>query len=312
MRDLTLVRSRPWSDVWRVEAGEGRWWLKVNGAGTTYEPRLLQQLAGLGSALVPGCLVHPDQPWSLIEDAGQPLTELDPALPRAEQVELWCTLLADYAELQRTAAARGRPDLGLPDFSPEQLPSRLDEVLADQAWFSRRAAPDLTAEQLDRIGRTGAALQAAAQQLVGGVACSVQHDDLHAGNVLVESAGSGPRPRARLIDWGDAVWAHPFGTLLVTLRSLASAWSVAVDDPVLRRVRDAYLEPWRDRGESAAELVDQVDLAVRTGGLTRAAGWIRALGTVEAAMQADFADAPGSWMLTLVESLEVPGAPRLG
>lgn len=305
MRDLTLVRSRPWADVWRVEADEGRWWLKVNGAGSTYEPRLLQHLAGLGSALIPGCRVHPEQPWSLIEDAGQPLAECDPAPTLAEQVDLWCTLLADYAELQREATARGRPAIGLPDFSPGRLLSRLDEVLADEVWFRPPAAPDLTVDQLDRIRRIGAALQPAAQRLVGGLASSVQHDDLHQGNVLLQPTGPAGPPRVRLIDWGDAVWAHPFGTLLITLRSLAEHWSLADEDPVLRRVRDAYLEPWRDRGESRAELVEQLDLAVRTGGLIRAACWIRALGTPETAEALGFADAPSSWMLLLADAMGV-------
>ncbi len=304
VRELVPIRSRPWADVWRVETDEGVWWLKVNGTGTTYEPRLLEYLAGLGSALIPESVVHPDEPWSLIADGGQPLSEVEPRLTRAEQVDFWCTLMADYAALQQAAAARGRPDVGLPDFSPGQLLTRFDEVLAS-GWFRQQAARDLTPGQLDRIGHTRDALGPVARKLADGRPCSVQHDDLHGNNVLVDPRGPGSRPGARLIDWGDAVWAHPFGTLLITLRSLAEEWSVADDDPVLQRVRDAYLEPWRDRGESRAELADQLDLAVRSGGLLRAGCWVRALGTPNTTEAPASADALSGWLLKLAGALHV-------
>jgi hypothetical protein len=29
---IVSLRTRPWADVWRVDADDGRWWLKVNEA----------------------------------------------------------------------------------------------------------------------------------------------------------------------------------------------------------------------------------------------------------------------------------------
>lgn len=306
VRNLTQVRSRPWAEVWRVEAAEGRWWLKVNAAGTTYEPRLLVYLAEFGSMLVPDCIVHAYQPWSLIADAGGPLPANDSA-DRGTHVAFWCRLLGDYAKLQRATSARGRPAIGLPDFSPEQLLERFDEVLDDPVWFGPEAAPELTPAQLARIRRARPALQRAARRLGDGLPPAVQHNDLHANNVLVPSDPTGSRPLVgRVIDWGDAVWAHPFGTLLITQRSLATAWGVTEDGVALRRIREAYLAPWRTSGESHADLKSQLALAVRTAGLARATACIRALGTVPAGLSLGHADAPSTWMLRLAEALGVP------
>ena len=125
----------------------------------------------------------------------------------------------------------------------------------------------------------------------------MQHDDLHGSNVFVRDG------RATVIDWGDASVAHPFGTLLVTLDSLAAEWGCAPDAPALQRVRAAYLEAWRTGGESAAELDRQLDLALRTGGLARAAGWRRAVGTPAAGLELGFADGVAHWLVQTARRL---------
>ena len=71
-----------------------------------------------------------------------------------------------------------------------------------------------------------------------GIAASVQHDDLHGGNVLVGPDGD------RFFDWGDAVVAHPFGTLTVTFNSIAHKLELPPDDPAFARLEAVYLEAW--------------------------------------------------------------------
>lgn len=97
--------------------------------------------------------------------------------------------------------------------------------------------------------------------------------------------------------------AHPFGTLLITLRMLASQLQCTWDDPQLDPVRDGYLEVWRTAGESSDELHRELDLAVRTGALARAAAWRRALGAPGADQQLNFADAVAYWMVRLAQGL---------
>ena len=92
----------------------------------------------------------------------------------------------------------------------------------------------------------------------------MQHDDLHAGNVLPAAHGVGGD---RFFDWGDAAVAHPFGTLLVTLRSMAATLGLRPDDAALRRVRDAYLDAW---GVEPGAGVRAARLAAWTGCVGRA------------------------------------------
>ena len=70
---------------------------------------------------------------------------------------------------------------------------------------------------------------------------------------------------------------------------------------------DAYLEVWRTGGESAVELERQLDLALRTAALGRAAGWQRALGDPAVAVEHDFGDAVAYWLLRLADALTESG-----
>lgn len=68
------------------------------------------------------------------------------------------------------------------------------------------------------------------------------------GNTLPAPSGD------RFFDWGDASVAHPFTSLLIALRAMADTFGLPPGDPVLRRFRDAYLEPWGlGRGAAGAQ-----------------------------------------------------------
>jgi len=119
-----------------------------------------------------------------------------------------------------------------------------------------------------------------------GIPWTIQHDDLHANNICGPGSESDPAVAgpadgdnaagsalgARIIDWGDASLGHPFGTMLVTLRSIAHYGSCDIDDARVQRVRDAYLEPFTTYGPRS-ELVALVDVARRVGAVTRALSW---------------------------------------
>jgi hypothetical protein len=294
---ITFLRTRPWADVWRVDGDDGRWWLKVNRELTVYEPRLLSVLAGTGSGLVPEAVVHPAHPWSLVRDAGTAVRQLHQGAEPPTIVAFWCELMPAYAELQRTTPLSALRAAGLPDLSPRTLVDQFDALLADSRWFTTTANPELTGEELERIRNSRGSLVEAAAALADGVQSAVQHDDLHDGNVFRADGSS------RIIDWGDAVIAHPFSTLRVTLDVLAYVLGLPPDAPELARVRDAYLEPWCTAGENRAGLLRQCDLAIRTGGLIRALGWVRALGRPEAGAELGFADGPSGWLQRLAGDL---------
>jgi hypothetical protein len=295
--EVSHLRSRPWAEIWRVDSAIGRWWLKVNTAGTAYEARLPTELSRTGSSLVPYSLSHPTEPWCLVADSGLSARDDLQGAESGARIAFWTPVMAGYAELQRMAAPEALRSVGLPDLSAAALLDRFDEVVTDRRWFAAEATPELSRKEWEQIQACRPRLAEAAAELADTRPATVQHDDLHDANVF------GRADAVRIIDWGDASLAHPFGTLLITLDVLASQLQCTRHDPRLAPVRDAYLEVWRTGGESAAELHRELDLAVRTGGLARAAAWRRALGSPEAGQQLDFADAVSSWMVRLAQAL---------
>ena len=185
----------------------------------------------------------------------------------------------------------------MPDLSPSALTATFDTLVGDAEWFTSAVAPELDPEQWDRILASRSRLAAAADRLAGGLTPTLQHDDLHDGNVFRRGSVN------LIIDWGDAVLAHPFGTLLVTLDVLAYQLDCPRTDPRIVRVQEAYLEVWRTGGDSRANLAEELDLAVRTAGLGRAAGWRRALGTPTAGLELGDADAVAHWLGRLAAAL---------
>ena len=99
-----------------------------------------------------------------------------------------------------------------------------------------------------------------------GIADSLDHSDLHESQLFARGEG-----RYAFFDWGDAIVAHPFSSLLVTARMARERYG----PEVLPRLRDAYLEPWTGDGSSTAELRRAVGLACRLGAVGRAWSWAR-------------------------------------
>lgn len=256
---------RPWSSAIRFESDGGRLWFKVNGPGIRHEAALVELLGKVVPDLVPTVLAaDADRAWSLTRDAGPVLRT---AAPAGELWSWWAGILVRYAEAQIELAAH-RDDLlatGMPEASPATLPGQARDVLAELAG---RAPVDggLTAEEVARFEALLPEYDAWCAALAASdVPDSVQHDDLHSSNVC----WNGSVATARLIDWGDASVGSPLATMLCTLNSVAFHAGLAVDDPLVLRVRDAYLEPFTAFAPRA-ELVELVGLARRTGAVTRA------------------------------------------
>src|SRR6185312_179728 len=94
---IVPLRTRPWADVWQVDADDGRWWLKVNKAMTGYEAPLLAVLHRTGSDLLADAVIHPDRPWSLVRDAGRSVRDRHRGADQATIVGFWCGLMPAYA-----------------------------------------------------------------------------------------------------------------------------------------------------------------------------------------------------------------------
>jgi phosphotransferase family enzyme len=254
------ARERPWSTVLRLPTGDGPVWLKATTPDVRAEVRLYRVLAARAPEAVLVPLARDDaRGWLLLPDGGPTLRD-GPGV--AEGV---ATAMPVYAALQRAVApARAEVlDAGVPDASPAVLPERFEEALAatglDDDVARRRA---LVADWAARLGAAP-----------GADLLTVDHQDLHPGNVLAPTAGHGPR----FYDWGDAVLAHPFASLLVALGGLARTLGVAPDDAVVRVARAAYLDGFADLA-GHDELVRTADLACRAAVVARALTWHRAVG----------------------------------
>jgi hypothetical protein len=278
------VKAVAWSAVYAIPTTDGRVWFKANGGDTRYEAALAAALGRWAPdrVLVP-LAVEPDRGWQLLPDGGTPLREnaanTDPGT--------WGRFLAEYAELQRrvTPYVAELLSLGVPDHRPESMPDHLAALLDD---------PDLVIEDDVRLAlrrlQPGYA-DACTRLAEAGPAATIQHDDLHSNNMLPMPDGD------RFFDWGDASVAHPFATLLVTLRSFAYTLDVNTDDPAVLRVRDAYLEPW-GLGPDGPELVK---LATWTGIPGRALSWQRSLVNAGPADLETYGDAVTGWLTELLD-----------
>ncbi|HZX01713.1 phosphotransferase [Kribbella sp.] len=244
------VRVRPWSVIVRVEAADPVWF-KAGAPGAAFE-------AGLGEALARWTPEHVLTPyavdaargWSLMPSGGDQLRVLPPG-PRE-----WIDVLTQYAELQRALVPRVDEllRLGVPDARVPALPGIFDAAVLETSTADKLSGlrPRLVGwcEELRAIG----------------VPDSLDHADLHDGQILVAGVG-----RYTFFDWGDANVGHPFFSLLVTLERAAELHG----PEVVARLEDAYLEAWTADGHTLPDLRRAAELARRLSQLTRAGSWAR-------------------------------------
>lgn len=254
----------PWSTVLRVPTADGPLWFKATTPDVHgFEPRLTALLGETCPDRVTELVkIDADRTWMLMRDAGTRLRELEPPDPG-----LWEAILARYAELQIAVTPRADEllALGVPDERPAGIPAKVEALLDDDRALMLGEPEGLSGEQRDGLRRRMPELRALVDELEGfGVPATIQHDDLHDGQVFVKGG------HVRILDWGDSSISHPFHTLTVTLRAHAWRQGIEPGSAELLRLRDAYLEPFGVPGAAA-------DLAYRTGTLARALAWHRYL-----------------------------------
>ncbi|MDP9246464.1 MAG: aminoglycoside phosphotransferase family protein [Chloroflexota bacterium] len=261
------VHVRPWSTVFKGVGPGGPLYLKACGPTQAFEPAVIELVSRETPGLVPDVVArHPTEPWVLLRGGGE---QLRVRMPGHAQLAVWRELLPRYAELQRRLAGRHAELLtaGLPDRRLERIPELLEHVLADD----RSGALEPRRE----VGALLPSIRGACAELRGfGIAPTLDHDDLHDHNVLVEGA------RAVIIDWGDASLTHPFLTLAVTLEFAAAGAGLEIDAPEIQALRDAYLGPW-SAGAPARELQRAAQLGAALGTVTGALTWYEIISLID-------------------------------
>jgi Phosphotransferase enzyme family len=254
--ELDQFHVRWWSTVIRVPTGGENLYFKAVAPGFEFEPALTVRLFELApDRVTPVVDADLDRAWMLMRDAGTRLREL---VLTPSDLRHWELALPRYAELQLTATpiAEELLALGVPDARLAVLPEQLRAVLAEPVRGMPVAERERALEALPEF-------EALCRELAAyGIAETIQHDDLHDGQVFFREG------RYVFFDWGDSCISHPFHSLTVNLRAAAAKLDLEPGGAEVRRLRDAYLEPFGDLGEAA-------DLAYRTGTVGRALAWDR-------------------------------------
>ena len=271
--DIEQPHLQWWSTALRVPTSDGDVFFKASRPSSAFEGPLTELLGREQPRRTAELLaVEPERAWMLTRDAG---TRLREAAPGPEQLTHWERLLPRYAELQLALAPRADEllALGVTDLRLPVLPPLLERACGERELLVRDDEDGMTPEELSALDDALPRFRELCGRLdESGIRPSLQHDDLHDGNVFVRDGDH------VVFDWGDACISHPFHTLVVTLRVLGYRLGVEAGGDEILRLRDAYLEPWTTVA-SRDELVATADLARRTGTVQRALAWY--LGTRE-------------------------------
>jgi hypothetical protein len=269
--EIEQPHVRWWSTVLRVPTADGVVWFKACHPSHGFEPSLALELALLRpESVIQVLAADPERGWMITTDAGSRLREL---LSSADDLVRWEEFLPRYADVQLAAGGRaGRLlEIGVPDERLAVLPEHFERVLADHEILLVDREDGLDEGQHERLLASVPEVRRLCEALAAfGIPETVQHDDLHDGNVFVRDG------HYLVFDWGDSCVSHPFHSLVVTLRATAWRFELPPGDARLERIRDAYLEPFGSFG-SRAELLDAFAIAYRLGTIARSLSWYRAV-----------------------------------
>ena len=238
------MHDRPWSRVLRAPTAEEDLYLKQCASVQAFEVPLTVALAARWPDRVPEVVAaDPERAWLLLRDAGTRLRESGDIATFVRALEL-------YGELQREEA--GRVDellaLGLPDVRLPVVAAAYEPFFEDDHGLEH--------EEVTRIRALAPRYRELCAELEAfGLPDSIQHDDLHDGNVFVRDG------RVAIFDWGDSSVGHP---LWSWIKPLAVAIHYELDtEPLIT----AFLAPWT---AVAAEerLRAALDVAIPVGSFT--------------------------------------------
>lgn len=274
-------RLRPWSTQLVVETDHGRVWFKAAAPAMISEVPVLDALTDVAPDLVPTIwAADHERGWLLMPEQGPTMRDV----ADAESItSLLSAVLRRYARAQRASAkvVDSLVAAGVAKLAPADLVRQWTELgLSDEAVPALRAA----AQRLDAVG----------------LPLTIQHDDLHAGNVFVTDGSSSAAHDARIFDWGDAYVGNPLCSLLIPLRGPSYHFDLPDDHERDARMVRAYLTCWSDLASSAQlqEVLPDALLLARVG---RIVGWSQALANATDAERREWSSHPMQWVREVTE-----------
>ena len=264
---ITQPHLYPWSTVLRVPTTAGDLYFKAMGPHLRHEAALTRLLTRRRpDSTLPLLAVDVERGWMLMPDGG---TRLREPVRATHDADLWLPVLSIYGEMQLGVAEHVGELLGLgvPDRRLATLPDQYAALLEDQEMLRIDREPGVSAAEYRRLRDLAPRIEELASELASyGVMETLNHGDLHDGNVFVGDGGP------RIFDWGDAHISHPFFSLRTVYVSVEISLDLEERAGELPELRDAYLEPWA-RHHTREQLVAAFDLAQRLAPLNGALGW---------------------------------------
>lgn len=298
------LKIRPWSTVWRVEAGGSVYFAKQNCPGQAHEAGLVSALARIAPECVaPVVAADPVRDLLLTADLGRTLAESG----GDHDVDTWCRIVRDAALLQRAVVPHAER-LGLTEMPPEAATAYVGDAIGRLA-----ALPPGDPRRLgEDVARQLCGLMPTIERWSDDVAdldlpLTLNHNDLHAANVV---ATDGPEVPLRFFDFGDAVATEPLGALFIPLAVCAADLGAGPDDLRLRRIADAALEVWTDLAPARA-MRAALPAALQLARLPRVESWRRCVRTMTPEERAQFGSAPAERLATLVADPPVGHLPPM-
>lgn len=286
---LTQVKLRAWSTVWRAEAADGVYWVKQNCPSQAFEGELTRLLA----ALAPGRVLEPvavrDDGAFVAPDGGPVLRDVDGG---PGDLAAWCRVVREWATLQRELVAHTDriAAVGVSALPPAELPARALERADELHALDPDDPRHLDVVRWEVVRSAEPALAEAAAAVVElGLPLALNHNDLHDANTFV--AGEGP---LRFFDLADALLADPMSVLLIPLGQLA-------DDPRARAsVLRAWVDVWRESTDEAA-LWRVLPHALRLATFTRHEAWWRVMGSMTDEELTEWGRAAPYWLARMAD-----------
>ena len=257
---IEQVKAWEYSQVLRLTAGDGVFYLKALCESAAREPELTRRLAQAHPAWMPDVVaVDAGRRWLLVRATA------GPELLNVSDTAAWQETARRCARVQIAWTGRSGElqALGCPHWPVTAVAARLGPMLADGASLMAPCPEGLTGDELARLRRRAPELAEHCAELAAlGVPDSLEHGDLWGTNVILGERGP------VFIDWEDATVAHPFVTPSLLILTLPHSPAAPATAGLAARLRDAYLEVWQAEGPlrawAAARLERAFDLAQRT------------------------------------------------
>lgn len=297
MADPIQVHKAPWSVVNQIVTNKGPHYFKALCPVLKYEPEVTRQLSlWQPNTIQPVLEVDGSRGWMLMPDGGTTLRQI---LEKKPSLNYWKKILPQYAMFQQAMIPHQQAllALGVHDRRLQILPSLASKLAADHESLLVGQPEGLSVSEYETLNRVMPKLQTLCEALAQyKISETLQHDDFHDGNIFVVQNGF------RFFDWAESFIAHPFFTLVVTLRSIAYRFNLEEDSSELNELTELYLKEWKAYA-SLKHLKEAFELASVIGRINRALTWQMVVSNLPQPYQANEVGAVPGWAQLFLEKI---------